>query len=168
MRACRFVLPVVFLCVAYLTAVYPGTERPEKRPNILYIMSDDHAAHALSCYDSKINKTPKKPDDWRNSMYYRYYEFPGAHSVRRHYGVRTERHKLIYFNEIGEWELYDLEKDPHEMKSVYDDPAYAGAVKDLKKEIERLRKLYKDDDTIRGQPIPKPGPKRQPKKKKKK
>lgn len=29
-----------------------------KRPNILFIMSDDHAAHAMSCYGSKINETP--------------------------------------------------------------------------------------------------------------
>ena len=47
------------------------------------------------------------PDDWRKSFYYHYYEFPGAHSVRRHYGVRTETHKLIRFYGIDEWELYD-------------------------------------------------------------
>jgi len=31
---------------------------PAARTNILYIMTDDHAAHALSCYGSRINKTP--------------------------------------------------------------------------------------------------------------
>ena len=54
-------------------------------------------------------------------------------------------YKLIYFPELGEWELFDLEKDPHELKSVYDDPAYAETVKDLKAELERLRKQYGDD-----------------------
>ena len=28
------------------------------RPNLIFIMSDDHAAHALSCYGSRINTTP--------------------------------------------------------------------------------------------------------------
>ena len=83
------------------------------------------------------------PKDWRSSVYYHYYEFPGAHSVRRHYGVRTKRHKLIYFYRINEWELYDLEKDPDEMQSVYDDPAYAATVSELKKELDRLRAHYK-------------------------
>jgi len=82
--------------------------------------------------------------DWRQSIYYHYYEFPGAHSVRRHYGVRTDRYKLIYYYEIDEWELFDLEKDPDELKSVYDDAAYAETVKDLKTELQRLRGHYKD------------------------
>ncbi len=86
------------------------------------------------------------PDDWRKAMYYRYYEFPGPHAVRKHYGVRTDRHKLIFFHELGEWELYDLKNDPQEMKSVYDDPAYADVVEQLKAELRRLRKLYRDDE----------------------
>jgi arylsulfatase A-like enzyme len=91
-----------------------------------------------------------KDADWRKSVYYHYYEFPGAHSVRRHYGVRTDRYKLIYFYEddVDEWELYDLEKDPHEMKSVYDDPAYAEVVKEMKAELQRLRDQYKDDGSV--------------------
>ena len=94
----------------------------------------------------------KTPDDWRKSMYYRYYEFPGAHSVKRHYGVRTDRHKLIFYHDLDEWELFDLKKDPREMKSVYADPEYAPVVKELKVELTRLRDLYKDDDTVRAQP----------------
>ena len=90
----------------------------------------------------------RTPDDWRSSMYYRYYEFPAVHMVNKHYGVRTQKHKLIYFHEIDEWELYDLEKDPREMKNVYDDPAYAEVVKQLKAELFRLKDRYKDDDTV--------------------
>ncbi|MBN1909485.1 MAG: sulfatase [Pirellulales bacterium] len=90
------------------------------------------------------------PDDWRKSMYYRYYEFPAVHMVHKQYGVRTDRYKLIYFNELEEWELFDLEKDPHELNSVYDDPAYADVVKELKAELARLKKLYKDDDSVTG------------------
>lgn len=55
-----------------------------------------------------------KPADWRTSMYYRYYHYPQHHRVcQPHYGVRTERYKLIYFNNINQWELFDLGKDPH-------------------------------------------------------
>ncbi|UCG57273.1 MAG: sulfatase [Phycisphaerales bacterium] len=87
----------------------------------------------------------KRPRDWRKSMYYHYYEYPGAHSVKRHYGVRTERYKLIHFyHDIDEWELYDLEKDPREMRNLYGDPAYADLVKELKAELKRLRSEYKD------------------------
>jgi len=82
------------------------------------------------------------PGDWRQSHYYHYYEFPAVHSVPRHYGVRTARHKLIYFYQLNEWELYDLEKDPREMHNVYDEPRYAGVVRELKTELDRLRRQY--------------------------
>jgi len=86
------------------------------------------------------------PDDWRKSMYYHYYEYPAVHSVKRHYGVRTERYKLIHFyNDIDEWELYDLKKDPKEMKNVIGDPAYSNIIKELKMELKQLREKYKDD-----------------------
>ena len=82
------------------------------------------------------------PPDWRTSFYYHYYEYPGWHDVARHYGVRTERHKLIYFYTLDEWELYDLEVDPDELTSVYEDPDYADIVTELKAELERLRQHY--------------------------
>jgi len=88
------------------------------------------------------------PADWRKSVYYHYYEFPGAHSVRQHYGVRNDRYKLINFHNIKEWELYDLQKDPLELKSVYDDPAYADIQKQMHQELVRLRKQYGDSDVI--------------------
>jgi arylsulfatase A-like enzyme len=94
----------------------------------------------------------ESPDDWRDSFYYHYYEYPGAHSVRRHYGVRTERYKLIYFYNLDEWELYDLAEDPNELQNRYGDPAYAETVEELKQELNRLRKELKvPPDT---QPVP--------------
>jgi len=88
----------------------------------------------------------RTPADWRKSMYYHYYEYPGVHSVKRHYGVRTERYKLIrFYHDIDEWELYDLKNDPDEMRNVYDDPAYAETVKELTAELKRLRSHYKDN-----------------------
>jgi len=88
----------------------------------------------------------KTPGEWRKSIYYHYYEYPAVHSVKRHYGVRTKRHKLIHFyHDIDEWELYDMQKDPDELKNVLNEPAYADVVKELKAELKRLRKKYKDD-----------------------
>ena len=87
------------------------------------------------------------PPGWRNSIYYHYYEYPGAHSVKRHYGVRTDRYKLIHFyHDIDEWELYDLEKDPHEMMNIYQDPGYTQVREDLHKELDRLREEYQDKE----------------------
>jgi arylsulfatase A-like enzyme len=86
------------------------------------------------------------PGDWRKSLYYHYYEFPGPHSVAKHYGVRTEQHKLIHFYELGEWELYDLTADPHELRSVFGDPAYAEVEEKLRRELARLREQFRADD----------------------
>ncbi len=85
------------------------------------------------------------PGDWRTSVYYHYYEFPAVHMVNRHYGVRTERYKLARFYEREEWELFDLEADPHELKSVYGEPDYAGVQAELKAELRRLQAYYGDD-----------------------
>lgn len=86
----------------------------------------------------------QRPEGWRSSMYYRYFMFPSEHNVYAHYGVRTHRYKLIYYYrgedpDLREWELFDLEEDPHELRSVYDEPAYAEVVSSLKNELVRLR-----------------------------
>ncbi len=90
----------------------------------------------------------EKPADWRTSVYYHYYEYPAAHRVRPHCGVRTKDYKLIHYYTLDEWELFDLKKDPDELKSVYADPAYADVVKEMKAELERLRTYYKDDTCV--------------------
>jgi arylsulfatase A-like enzyme len=88
----------------------------------------------------------KTPGDWRKAMYYHYHEYPAVHSVKRHYGIRTNRYKLIHFyNDIDEWELYDLKKDPKEMKNIYNEPANSSLIKKLKEELKLLRKKYKDN-----------------------
>lgn len=81
------------------------------------------------------------PDDWRKSFYYHYYEYPTPHHVRPHYGVVTDRYKLVHFYapDIDAWELFDLVKDPQELKSVYGEPEYAGVQRDLERELARLR-----------------------------
>ena len=81
----------------------------------------------------------------RESVYYHYYEYPGAHMVKRHYGIVTKKFKLVHFYyDIDEWELYDRKNDPQEMKNVYYDPAYANTVTELHKKLDELRLKYKD------------------------
>jgi arylsulfatase A-like enzyme len=85
----------------------------------------------------------------RDALYYHYYEFPGIHAVKRHYGIRTDRYKLIHFYyDIDEWELYDLEADPQEMRNVYGQEAYADVQADLHARLEELRVLYGDSDEL--------------------
>ena len=99
----------------------------------------------------------KTPDHWRKSFYYHYYEYPGAHSVRKHYGVVTDRYKLFHFYEpeMDYWTLIDRQTDPHELTNVYDDPAYTETRQTLHAELDRLRAELKvpaeDPPTARAQ-----------------
>ncbi|NLK07544.1 MAG: sulfatase [Firmicutes bacterium] len=99
------------------------------------------------------------PADWRTSMYYRYWMHLGDHYVSAHYGMRTDRYKLIHYygeplgtpgaldeSKEPEWELFDLEKDPAEMNNVYHDPEYADLVKELTDELYRLKEEALDFD----------------------
>jgi len=88
------------------------------------------------------------PADWRKSFYYHYYEYPGPHSVRKHYGVVTDRYKLVRFYEPGVdyWELFDLKTDPKELTSMFGKTDYAAIQKDLESELARLRKELKVPD----------------------
>lgn len=107
----------------------------------------------------------KEPEDWRESMYYRYWMAADEHVVAPHFGVRTKTHKLICYygpglhadgslpagtedQEWPQWELFDLEKDIAEMHNVYDDSTYQEIVEDLKKELIRLKKEFEDEDGL--------------------
>jgi len=85
------------------------------------------------------------PTDWRTSLYYHFYEYPAEHCVKRHYGIRTSRYKLIHFyNDIDVWELYDLKKDPTEMHNIYGQKGNEAIIKDLKKQLLDLQVKYND------------------------
>jgi arylsulfatase A-like enzyme len=110
------------------------------------------------------------PPDWKTSVYYRYWMHMSHFAIPAHYGIRTRRYKLIYYygEPLGmrdteyvrrwiegsprikatqpEWELFDLEKDPHEMRNVYADPGYADVVIGLKQELLRKKAAVKDED----------------------
>ena len=93
-----------------------------------------------------------KPDDWRDALYYHYYESHAVHMVPAHYGVRTERYKLIHYYEPqwNGWELFDLVKDPDELKSVAGDPAYASIRGALQSRLVELRAQYDDTTGVLG------------------
>ena len=87
------------------------------------------------------------PTAWRDAIYYHYYEYPGAHSVKRHYGIRTERYKLIHFyNDIDAWEFFDLQEDPEEMHNLYADPKHMILIQDLKHQLQSLAAEYQVPD----------------------
>ncbi|MFL9844555.1 sulfatase family protein [Flavobacterium rhizosphaerae] len=90
-----------------------------------------------------LDKT-MKDDDFRNAVYYHYYDFPAFHMVKRHYGVRTKRYKLMHFyDDIDSWEMYDLKEDPEEQHNIYSDPKYAALQKQLHKTLDSLQTVYK-------------------------
>jgi arylsulfatase A-like enzyme len=82
------------------------------------------------------------PADWRRAVYYHYYEYPhGWHDVRTHYGVRTDRYKLIrFYGEESFWELYDLATDPHELRNVYGQSGFESVQTDMHQQLEGLRR----------------------------
>ncbi len=76
-------------------------------------------------------------EEWRDVAYYHYLAYPDWHMVHPHYGIRSDRYKLIHYYTLNEWELFDLEKDPDEMVSVYSDPEYSLIASKM---IEQLQK----------------------------
>lgn len=132
---------------------WPGVVKPGSRPTPM-VQNIDYAPtfveiaggtvppglHGKSIVPILRGETPA---DWRTNVYYHYYD--RGHAVTPHYGVRTSRFTLAHFYSLDQWELFDNEKDPHQLRSVYDDPAYGGTVAQLKTELERLRKDYEAD-----------------------
>ena len=140
-----------------LIVKWPGTVKPGS-VNTDLVQNIDFAETFLDIADVAIpsdmqgksivpllkNKTPQ---DWRTSLYYHYYEYPGAHMVRRHEGVADKRFKLIRFygQDVAngeEWEFYDLAIDPSEMKNIYGTAAVASKILEMKKELVQLRAEY--------------------------
>ena len=84
------------------------------------------------------------PGDWRAAVYYHYYEFPQPHRVPEHYGLAGERYKLIRYPATDEWELFDRQRDPYELRSAWADPSYAQVRAELELELAELRRQYGD------------------------
>lgn len=129
---------------------WPGVTKPNSEPEQM-VQNIDYAPTLLEAAGEDIpaeiqgrSLVPilKGEDvDWRDSLYYAYYEL-GEHAVPQHFGVRTDRYKLVHFPVSNEWNMFDLEKDPQEMVSIYEDPAAKEIRDSLTKEYFRLREFY--------------------------
>ncbi|MFW5658316.1 MAG: sulfatase [Bacteroidota bacterium] len=135
------------LLIRYPKEIKAGTTIHEMVQNI------DYAPTFLNLAGEKITEEiqgrslrplwQETDPQWRDALYYHYYEYPhGWHYVNKHDGIRTERHKLIHFYEMGEWELYDLKKDANEMNNLYGNPRYTKLADSLKTELQNLRASY--------------------------
>jgi arylsulfatase A-like enzyme len=91
----------------------------------------------------------RTPAGWRTAFYYHYYEYPADHHVRPHYGVITDRYTLAHFYipDVDYWELFDREKDPGEMRSVFGNPAYTDVQTNLMQEVLRQRTALMEPKT---------------------
>jgi arylsulfatase A-like enzyme len=129
---------------------WPGMVKPGSKPKSL-IQNIDYAPTFLEMAGleppsevqgrSFVPLLQGKSKGWRKSLYYSYYEL-GEHAVPQHFGVRTDTHKLMYFPKTNEWNLFDMNNDPNEMKSVYHDASYKKTRNRLTKEFHRLRTVF--------------------------
>lgn len=141
---------------------WPGTTKPGS-VNTDLIQNLDYAETFLDVAGAEIpadmqghSLVPllkgERPADWRDAIYYHYFEYPSVHMVARHNGIRTSRYKLIHFYQFDEWEFYDLEKDPDELTNQYGNPQYADTIAQLKHDLEHLRADYKDNTDMHVMP----------------
>ena len=143
-------------------AYWPGVTKPGSRSKHL-IQNLDYAETFLEMAQTEIpsdmqgkslvsimkGENPK----WRDSIYYHYYEYPSVHMIPRHYGIRTDRYKLMHFYQFGgEWELYDLKSDPDEKTNLYGEKDVKKLTAKLKKQLKDLQKHYEDDSDISEKP----------------
>lgn len=102
-------------------------------------------------------KGQEKPTDWRTLIYCRYWMHM-AHNLRvpAHFGLRTDRYKLIFFYGVdfsgkfddtpAFWEFYDLQSDPSKNVNQYGNPEYKGIIEKLKKELKQARMDHDETD----------------------
>lgn len=141
------------LLIRYPKEIKPGTKIDKLVQNLDFAPTFlDYAGIEIpkemqgKSFRGLLNGTSEK---WRDAVYYTYYEYPSSHMVKRHYGVATERYKLIHFYyDIDEWEMYDLRTDPMEMTNIYDDPAHAAVREMLHRRLGELRSQYGDSDEL--------------------
>lgn len=134
---------------------YPGVIKPGTKIND-FIMNLDLAPTLLDAANTAI-PTDLQGQSFlpllkhqkyssRDAMYYHYYE-NGEHSVSPHFGIKTKRYKLIrFYTRVESWELFDLEKDPHEMNNLYGKASYKKITLALKSRLKALIEKYKDAD----------------------
>jgi len=145
------------LMVRYPGVVKPGTKQEDMVLNIDWAPTVLNIAGASIPTDIQgasflplLKATPSAQVPWRKAAYYHYYEFPQPHHVYPHFGIRTDRYKLAYFyNGPEAWELFDLQKDPHEMNNLYGQSGTEKTTEDLKARLKNLMEEYKDEEALK-------------------
>ncbi|WP_026954796.1 sulfatase family protein [Algoriphagus vanfongensis] len=153
----RFVYDESFktpLLVAWPGKVKAGTQSDALVQNLDFAQTFLDAAGIEAPSDmqgeSMVPLLTGQEDQWtRDAVYYHYYEYPAEHMVNRHYAIITQDYKLIHYYYVeDEWELIDRQKDPLELKNVYEDPAYAEIRAELHQKLDELRAKYKDNSEL--------------------
>ena len=151
------VMPFVIRWPGHIT---PGTSSEALIQNIDYAPTFLELAGAKIPADMQgesilpiLTNDGKAPKDWRHSIYYNY-SGEGTHNVAAHDGIRTNEHKLFWLPETKEYQLFDLKKDPQELKSVHQDPSYTETFADLKEELSKTRAKYRMHSAVIPQPRP--------------
>jgi len=144
------------MLIKYPNAIRPGTLIEELVMNIDFAptfldyagveIPEEMQGRSMRPLFETVGERP----EWRESIYYHYYEYPhGWHKVKRHYGIRNYRYKLIHFyHDIDTWELYDLQRDPQEMNNLINDPKYAEVVQELKAKLLESQVELKEQPEI--------------------
>jgi arylsulfatase A-like enzyme len=142
------------LLIRWPNQIKPGITNDEMVQNLDFAQTFLEAAQIQAPDDmqgkSLIPLLKGNNEQWnRDAVYYHYYEYPGFHMVKRHYGIVSKLYKLVHFyDDVDECELYDRKKDPQEMKNVYHDPAYAEQVQEMTSKLAKMREKYKDSDEL--------------------
>ena len=148
--------------IRYPPAIKPGTtsdaliNNTDFAPTLLDFAGIPTPSYMQGHSFKSILETGKTPADWRTATYYRYWMHLAHHMNPAHFGIRTNRYKLIFFYGVRPdgggvqtppgWEFYDLNKDPQEMDDRYDDPQYATVIAGLKVQLRQLREQYGETD----------------------
>ena len=131
------------LIISWPGVIKPGSRNTDLVQNLDYAQTFLEMAGAKTPSDMQgTSLVPllkgNKPNDWRKSIYYHYYEYPSYHQVPRHNGIRTERYKLIRFPDTEAVEFYDLQEDPAEMYNRAAEPAYKKQIATTQKQLDTL------------------------------
>jgi len=140
--------------VRYPREIKPGVELDDMILNVDFAPTlMDYAgakkSGAMQGASFRENLKGSTPEDWRTEMYYRY--FSNSPERPAHFGVRTDRYKLIKYDGLSgpdsskKWELYDLVTDPHERKNVYDE-ADPELIESLKAELQTAQNAVDDTE----------------------
>jgi len=141
------------LLVKWPGVIEPGSKNTQMVQNLDFAQTFLDAAGIEAPTDmqgeSLVPLLQGKTENFRDAVYYHYYEYPSVHMVKRHYGIVTEDYKMAHFYyDVDEWELYDRKKDKLEMNNVYHDPSYADIVQKLTIQLKDMRVKYKDSPEL--------------------